>query len=210
MTGGELSGFFCHPAHATVELASGRSVRLDHLAIGERIRTPYGFEPVVGFLHADPNARVLFHVLSTSEGRTIEISGRHWLFLDGAEADPASAHVGQNLSTFPGGQQALTSISTALRLGAYHLMTPSGQYYVDGVLASTYLAYLPKTVWRIIGDGYVHLRFAVGLPITPEGQSVLPLFWFLDLMCYLAIPAALQASFVCWLPTGFRLCSPLC
>ena len=191
-------GASCHPAHATVELASGATSRLDALRVGDEIRTPTGFEPVVGFLHADAKAYTSYHVLTTDGGRTIEISDNHWLMIDDIETDPTAAKVGQRLTTTEG-EQTIVSISKAARAGAYHLVTASGQYYVDGVLASTYVAYVPRKMWSVFGDGYFTLRYALGVPIVPDGQSAVPLFWFLDAMKALAIPAALQVS-VFWLP----------
>jgi hypothetical protein len=191
-------GASCHPAHATVELASGATTRMDALRVGDEIRTPSGFEPVVGFLHADAKAYNAYHVLTTDNGRTIEISDNHWLMVDRVEADPAMAKVGQRLTTTEG-EQTIVSIFKADRAGAYHLVTASGQYYVDGVLASTYVAYIPRSMWSVFGDGYITLRYALGVPLVPDGQSTVPLFWFLDTMKALAIPAPLQVS-VFWLP----------
>jgi len=174
------------------------TTRMDALRVGDEIRTPVGFEPVVGFLHADAKAYASYHVLTTEGGRSVEISDNHWLLVDGVETDPATAKVGQRLMT-PEGEETIVSVSKADRAGAYHLVTASGQYYVDGILASTYVAYIPRAMWSVFGDGYITLRYALGMPLVPDGQSALPLFWFLDAMKGLAIPAALQVS-VFWLP----------
>merc|ERR550514_408000 len=161
------SGSHCHPAHALLELEDGRRVRIDELSVGQRIRTPSGFEPVTGFLHADASARPSYHVLSTDGGASIAISDRHWLIVDGVETDPATVRLGQMLRT-PDGWQQVTAISTEVYAGAYHLVTPSGAYYVDDVAASTYVAYIPHAAWKILGDGYITLRYRLGVPFTPE------------------------------------------
>lgn len=171
---------WCHPSHATVELATNQHVRLDELTIGERIRTPTGFEPVVGFLHAEPDVFASYHVFTTATGRKIVISDRHYLFVDGVAADPTTVKVGSMLST-PDGQQRVVTVGKEMHAGAYHLVTPSGAYYVDGVAASTYVAYVPHAVWRVAGDGYITLRYHLGLPVVPEGQAQLSLFWLQDL-----------------------------
>ena len=46
--------------------------------------------------------------------------------------------------------------------GAYHPMVASGAYYVNGLLSSTYLAYVPFPIWKVFGDGYITLRYKLG------------------------------------------------
>ena len=169
---------FCHPSHATLELESGTAKRLDKIAVGDKVRTPSGFEPVVGFLHAEKDATASFFVFETAE-TTMAISEKHWLFVDGVETDPARATVGQAVDT-PHGPAPITAIKKERFVGAYHPITPSGAYYVDGVAASTYPAYIPHAAWKLVGDAYVTLRFRLGLPVVPEGEAPVTLFWLLD------------------------------
>lgn len=183
----------CHPPDARVELSSGETERLDALEVGALIRTPSGFEPVVGFLHADPNMRVSYHVFRTDQA-TMRISDRHFLFVDGVETDPAEVTIGQTLFTSSSGPQVIRAVGKETRLGAYHIVVPSGSYYVDGALASTFVSYIPHFAWKIFGDGYITLRFKLGLPITPDGQTPVTLFWLLDLMRFLRIPYAVQSA----------------
>jgi hypothetical protein len=171
----------CHPAHATVELASGDHTRLDALAVGDTIRTPSGFEPVVGFLHAEKHAPTPYYKFTTEANLTVAIADAHYLFVDGVEADPASVKLGQTLST-PTGPQAVTAITKETHLGAFHPITPSGAYYADGLAASTYVSYIPHSAWKVFGDGYITLRYKLGLPVMPEGAHHITLFWFLDLL----------------------------
>ena len=193
-------------AVSTVELASGAHVRLDALRVGERIRTPAGFEPVVGFLHADAAAPTAYRVFKTDTA-TMAISDKHWLFVDGVEADPATVTVGQTVET-PHGPQAIRSITTETIAGAYHLIVPSGAYYVDGVLASTYIAHVPHGVWRIFADGYASLRYKVGAPISSEGAAALSVTWPLRVYEALGLPSEIVA--VLWpMTTGAALLTEL-
>ena len=186
----------CHPAHATFELATGATVRLDALKVGDAIRTPSGYEPVVGFLHADKATSVDYYVFTTEAGLKMAISDKHFLFADGVEADPATVTLGQMLSTTDG-LQAITVITKETHVGAYHLITPSGAYYVDGVAASTYVAYIPHTAWKVFGDGYITARYKLGLPLVPEGEAPVRLFWLLDALNAAGVPDAIQ-SFAFW------------
>ena len=51
-----------------------------HVSVGS-IRTPSGFEPVVGFLHADAHVRPSYHVLTTTDGASIAISWAAWALI---------------------------------------------------------------------------------------------------------------------------------
>lgn len=66
--------------------------------------------------------------------------------------------------------------------GAYHPVTPSGTYYVDGILASTYVSYVPRRVWDVFGNSYIVLRYHLGLPLHADGKDsrAMPLFWMKD------------------------------
>ena len=141
LCGGRFAG--CHPPHAMLELAKGQHRRIDQLVVGDHIRTPSGFEPVVGFLHQDPTLSMTYYVFRTAQS-TLHVSASHWIFVDGVETDPAAARVGQHLTSSDGASLPILAISTREEVGAYHLVTPSGSYFVDGVLASTYVSYLPK------------------------------------------------------------------
>ena len=77
----------------------------------------------------------------------------------------------------------------------YHLVTPSGKYFVDGLLASCYVAHIPRSAFRVVTN-YFRLRFFLGVPILAEG--LLPLYWFLDLMGALSVPDHVQKSLLCW------------
>ena len=184
---------YCHPAHSTVQLENGAAKRMDKLAVGDVIRTPSGFEPVVGFLHKEVDTYAQFFVFETVD-TTVAISEKHWLFVDGVEADPATVTVGQMLTT-PEGAQPVIAVRKERHLGAYHLITPSGAYYVDGVAASTYPAYIPHAAWKLVGDAYVTMRYRLGLPVVPEGEAPVTLFWLLDGLRAAGISDATASTF---------------
>ena len=171
-------GHDCHPASSTVTLEDGSAVRMDELTVGARIQTPMGYEPVVGFLHADKTSSPVYHIIETAT-RSVAISDKHALLIDGVVTDPTLAKIGQHVNT-PSGREAIVAITKRQMDGAYHIITPSGLYYVDGIVASTYVAYIPYAAWRIFGDGYITLRYKLGLPIVPEGEAPVTLFWAID------------------------------
>ena len=60
---------------------------------------PRGFEPIIGFAHADTAGVSKFVSLSTEGGSEIRISADHWLPVNGVIADPVDARVGDALTT---------------------------------------------------------------------------------------------------------------
>ena len=126
-------------------------------------------------------------------GRTVSISDKHFIFADGVEVDPATVRVGQTLATIDGPRK-VRAIAKEVYAGAYHIVTPSGAYYVDGVAASTYVSYIPHAAWKIFGDGYITLRYRIGLPIVPEGEAPIPLFWLLHGLQAAGVPDTVQSA----------------
>ena len=142
---------------ATVVLFERAPLRLDAAAVGDLIRTPSGCEPITGLFHADAEAVGTYHKFTTKGGATVAISDDHWLFVNGAEADPATVKPGDLLTTIEGTQDAVVRVETTTERGAYHILVASGAYYVDGVAASTYIAHVPLGVWKVFADGYAAL-----------------------------------------------------
>ena len=123
------------------------------------------------------------------------ISDKHALLVDGELIDPIHVKVGQHVHT-RAGREPIVAITKRQMDGAYHIITPSGLYYVDGVVASTYVSYIPHAAWKVFGDGYITLRFKLGLPIVPEGEAPVALFWAIDLLRAAGIQDATASRFL--------------
>jgi hypothetical protein len=182
----------CHPSHSTLALCDGTSVRIDAVNIGDAIRTPSGCEPVTGFFHSQPDVFREYYRLSTADA-SMSISEMHWLPINGAEASPATVKPGDLLST-PNGPQTVTNVETRTERGAYHILVASGSYYVDGIAASTYLAYVPHGLWKTFADGYSSLRYRLGVPLTPEGKGHYSFTWPLAVYEKLGMPAGVVSA----------------
>ena len=138
---------------------------MDELQVGDQIRTASGFEPVIGFTHQDASVAGDYLVLTT-RSTTVKISPAHHLFVNGVEADPATVNVSDVLSTTHGPEPVLT-ISESTEYGAYHLLTPSGTYFVDNVVSTSYMGDVPRPVWSLL-EKYAHLRYLLGVPVAPN------------------------------------------
>jgi len=151
-----------------MRLKNGGSRRLDELEVGTMVKTPSGFEPIVGFLHAESVMSEYYHFATTNA--TLRISELHWLYANTVLTDPAKVSIGDTLTT-SWGEEQVVSIVKRRALGAYHFIVPSGAYYVDDVLASTYDAHTPQWMWFQVVQRYVTLRYSVGLPVLPSGSD---------------------------------------
>jgi hypothetical protein len=167
----------CHPRDARLRTCDGADVRVDAVRVGDEIATPAGCEPITGFLHRDAAAVAEYHVIRTKGGRTLAIAPRHWMWVNGADADPASVRAGDVLRTAEGDEDVVANVALETRRGAYHPMVPSGAYFVDGLRASTYVADVPRWAFSLFADRYVAWRHRMGVPVTPEGEGPLATFW---------------------------------
>ena len=158
----------CHPASSTVQLQDGRVRRMDELRVGDRVKTASGFEPAIGFTHQDASV-VGDYLVLTTRSTMVRISPAHYLFVNGVETDPVAVNVGDLLSTTHGPEPVLR-IGRSTEHGAYHLLTPSGTYFVDDVLSTSYIAEVPRPVWSLL-EKYAHLRYLLGVPVAPESAD---------------------------------------
>jgi len=185
----------CHPADATVEALNGHHIRIDAIKVGDSIKTPHGYEKVSGFLHTDAKSWGDYIVFETEEGRKMAITPLHAMFINGKEMRPADAQLGDFITTSEGTQDKIVAIHAQNLKGLYHLIVPSGAYYVDGVLASTYVYdTVPKAVWRVFMDGYVSLRYSMGIPTTPIDQCEYDWSKIISLYDAAGIPTSVQKN----------------
>ena len=184
----------CHPASATLRREDGTTITIDKIQVGERIATPSGFETVVGLLHADPTKLETYHRITTAKGAlSMAIHERHHLLVNGQVTSPEKVAVGDEVMT-EWGVQTVESVKMTKEQGAYHVQTPSGFYYVDGIVATTYVDFVPYPVWRLFADGYIYLRYLIGIPIVPEGEGVLPIFAIFGVLDAMGVPHAVTTA----------------
>ena len=85
---GTDSGSSCFAGNALVDTING-STKISALQIGDTVRTAIGFEPIVGFLHAEEGAAD-FLELTHAKG-VLPVTGDHLVFLANGDAVPASS-----------------------------------------------------------------------------------------------------------------------
>lgn len=142
-TGG-TDGAACFPGSSDVELASGATVRMDALAVGDVVRVAAGaVSPVIGWSHRAP-AAVATYVRLVTASAAIDVTPGHYVYVDGRLVAAAAVAVGDRLEVVPrdGGASRLEAVTRvearAAAEGLYAPHTRSGDIVVSGVRASTY------------------------------------------------------------------------
>ena len=150
-----------------------------------------GYEPVYGFLHYEGSSTSLqYYRLHTNASTSLAISAEHHLYVNGAEASPATVKPGDLLDT-PAGPATVVRVETTVEAGAYHPFVRGGAYYADGLLASDYNEKVPELVWDVV-RAYADARFALGVPVVPDGVALVRPNWAFTSLDALGVSPAAQ------------------
>jgi len=155
------------------------------------VRTPTGWEEVVVLGHvetAEASPSNLF-VRITSGEFSAAFSSNHYIFVDGIEKAGGDVRVGDRIMTIAG-ERAVEKVEHVVEAGLYDFFVPSGAYYIDGVMMSTYHDNLgiPLSVWGYYPLGYCVLRYQLGLPVVGDGQGLFSCQWPVHLLVAMGVP----------------------
>jgi Hint module len=112
--------------------------------VGDMVRTTSEdtFEPLYAFGHLDKEQKATFLKITTDNHNSLEITAAHLVYLAGKDhpirAD--SIKVGDKLQAANGLNTIVKEIGFVEKVGLYAPLVPSGKVWVDGVLASSYIA----------------------------------------------------------------------
>ena len=159
--------------------------------VGTLVKTPTGYEPVLGWLHHERDMAGVYLELTAGK-RTLSVSSHHLVVANGRETDPAIIKAGDVLHTPDGGNATVTRVRLKLAAGAFHPFVAGGSYYVDGLLATDYNDHTPMWAWDLV-RAYVAMRYHLGVPVIPEGHGFVkhPFFAF-DALDEIEVPSMAQ------------------
>ena len=182
----------CHPAGSYLTLEDGQSIAIERATVGTLVKTDTGFQPILGFLHADEDM-VGSYLHFTTPSASMAISPLHHAFVNGTEIDPSFIKLGDLLHT-PDGLEPVTRIETLEERGAYHFIVKGGSYYVDGILASDFDGAVSRAVWPFV-HAYVGARYSLGIPVIPSGKGLFPRHdWMLNMFVRAGVPLWAQQN----------------
>ena len=115
---------------------------MSHLQIGDRVMVDKNrFEPVYSFGHFSPSVQAEYLEIATPTSK-LQVSRDHMVFVTSDRAVPASMlRVGDALLNAGGDRTHITSIALVKSAGAFAPFTPSGRVVVNGIVASSYVAF---------------------------------------------------------------------
>jgi hypothetical protein len=142
----------CFPGRATAELESGRTVRMDELAVGDRVRVGAAeFSPVFLFTHKVGAVVNRFVRITIASGHAISATPGHYLYVNGELAAAATVKVGDMMTLGSGALSPVAAVSVTTERGLFNPQTAHGDIVVDGVLSSTYTtAVSPKVAHSVL------------------------------------------------------------
>mmetsp|Transcript_11519 Transcript_11519/g.31069 ORF Transcript_11519/g.31069 Transcript_11519/m.31069 type:complete len:556 (-) Transcript_11519:1511-3178(-) len=139
----------CFPGDATVELDSGDRIAMRDLFLGARVRVRAQgsgstredeFEPVMLFIHKEPDQFGVFDRIVLETGSQLVASSSHYIFAPRSSLIPmGQVQVGDYIILDDGELGRVASIHrNVLKRGIYNPHTASGSLFVNNVHASCY------------------------------------------------------------------------
>lgn len=155
--GSDGNGKACFPAHATVRLADGSSIRMDQLQVGQSVAVSPArstesrlTSDVFLFSHRDSGIQTRFLSLITESGHKLTVSPGHYVYINGHLAAALSARVGDKLLLADGSASSIVRVTSEMHLGLYNPQTIHGDIIVDGVVVSTYTTAVQPSVASLL------------------------------------------------------------
>ena len=145
---------FCFSGENTVETESG-VVRMDELQLGDRILSGEdNFEEVYSFGHFSEEVESEYlQVFTEGAKQPLELSADHMLFLENdAAVAAADVSVGDKVMLANGEVRVVESVESVTRQGVYAPFTESGTVSVNGVKASSFVAFQDESFQTPFSD----------------------------------------------------------
>jgi len=136
-------GFFaCFPADATCEVEGVGKVLMKDISLGDKVLVDFNkYEPVYSFGHYNPLMEAEFLRIST-DSHKLDISGDHMVFLEGGESMPAKhVKIDDMLQLAGSGSEIVMRVENIKKRGVYAPFTASGSIIINGIKASTFIAF---------------------------------------------------------------------
>lgn len=134
----------CFPSNATIELQSGKVIRMDELHIGDRVRvSEFKFSDVYMFSHRDETSAPSVYLRVTAGEVSVVMTEGHYLHVKRKSSNPILVQalhvvVGDNVELGSGLWKPVTDVSTVSAQGLFNPHTIDGSIVVDGIRTSTF------------------------------------------------------------------------
>jgi desert hedgehog len=153
---------------------------MDELSVGDRVKAGNNlYSDIFMFMHKIPAVRTIFVVIRTFSGQTITLTPGHFIYLNNALVDSASAKVGDKIYLGSGAVSVVSSVSRTVEAGLYNPQTLHGDIVVNGIIASTYTTALaPGTAHALLLPlRALYSAFSLQVNVFENGASTLVEFF---------------------------------
>jgi Hint module len=143
----------CFPGDATCQVEDRGHVAMKDIKLGDKVLVQGGkYEAVYSFGHRAKDTEGHYLKFVTTTGHVLEISEAHMVFVEGGRCVPASSvRIGDKVELADDGLAIIQSIKVVLRQGAFAPFTASGTVIVNGVKASSFIAFQNSESLKIGG-----------------------------------------------------------
>ena len=146
-------GGLCFPRDATCQVEGQGQVLMKDLKLGDKVLVQGGkYEPVYSFGHHAQDVEALYLKFVTTAARSLELTKEHMVFIEGGRSVPAShVKVGDKLVLADGELATVRAVRLVQKQGAYAPFTASGTVIVNGVKASSFIAFQDSETLQVAG-----------------------------------------------------------
>ena len=143
----------CFPGDATCQVEGQGQVLMKNLKLGDKVLVQGGkYEPVYSFGHHAQEVEALYLKFVTTAARSLELTKEHMVFIEGGRSVPAShVKVGDKLVLADGELATVRAVRLVQKQGAYAPFTASGTVIVNGVKASSFIAFQDSETLQVAG-----------------------------------------------------------
>lgn len=161
-------GAACFPGKAQVTLECGEKRTMAQLAVGDRVVTGNGsVSDVILFTHSERDSMNRFVRLATECGRSLSVSGGHYLYVNGGMLRAAeSLSVRDRLEVAGIGFSRIVAVERVYARGLYNPQTLSGSIVVDGFKASTYTTAVEPALAHCALLAPVRFVYSMSVPLA--------------------------------------------
>jgi len=139
----------CFPAIAKVQLQDGSVKTMAELKVGDMVHVGRNqYSKVFMFSHrmSAEESSSAFVSITTSNATKIQLTGNHYLYVNGALAAAHTVRVGDKLVTSDGSEDIVKGVENVRGEGLYNPHTMHGDIVVDGIITSCYTTAIHPTL----------------------------------------------------------------
>ena len=125
------SGSVCFPGDSIVSLEDGSKKMMKDIRINDVLRTgPFTYSPVFSFTHRDSSVKYKFVEIKTKNGRNMQLTPSHYIYVNGTPSPAKIIKVGDKLIGEDGNTDVVLFTRLVYNKGLYNPQTLDGDIVI--------------------------------------------------------------------------------